>query len=126
MKTLELIEYLKTQKEETEWIYKKKKTKAGRSLNQNNLFYQLFTDIWNHLWEEKDDVHDMMLWWTFWTHTVKIWRIEKEILNEKHTSKLTKEQGIKFIDTMIKFCEKYDIPVTVTSREIKSLYESYN
>lgn len=103
-----------------------KETKEMRTIQQNKTFYKLFTDIGNHLWESKEDVHDMMLWGIFWTRSVTIWRITKEINVEKHTSKLTKDQGIHFIDTMLAFVKKYDMPITVTSREIDSLYESYN
>lgn len=108
------------------YIIHKKESKPWRTLQQNNTFYKLFTDIGNHLWEDKDDVHDMMLWWTFWTREVTIWKIKKEVLIEKHTSKLDKEQGTRFIKTILAFCEKYDLPITVTSREIQSLYNTYN
>ena len=103
-----------------------KETKEIRTLQQNRTFYKLFTDIWNHLWEKKDDVHDMMLWWVFWTKEVTIWRITREVNIEKHTSKLDKEKGIKFIDTILLFCKKYNMPITVTPRELQSLYDSYN
>lgn len=120
-------DYLNKQKEEQEIIVliSNKETKEIRTLAQNNTFWKLFTDIGNHLWEDKHDVHDMLLGWVFGTHTVKLGRIEREVLNEKHTSKLTKEQGIKFIDTILAFCRKYNLPITITSREIKDLYESY-
>jgi hypothetical protein len=85
----------------------------------------LFENIGSHLWENKEDVHDMMLAWVFWTRTVKIGRIEKEVLIEKHTSKLDKDQGRKFIDTILAFCKKYDLPITITSKDIESLYNSY-
>jgi len=60
-----------------------KETKEIRSISQNSTFYKLFTDIWNHLWETKDDIHDMMLAWIFWTKTVKVWVFEREVNNEK-------------------------------------------
>ena len=118
--------YIDKWTEEQEYIINKVESKAGRSLNQNSTFYKLFTDIWNHLWESKEDVHDMMLWWVFWTKEVTIWILTKDVLIEKHTSKLCKEQWIKFIDTMLAFCKKYNLPITITSREITNLYESYN
>ena len=68
----------------------------------------------------------MMLWWIFWTKEVRIWIITREVNIEKHTSKLTKEQWIKFIDTMLAFAKRENMPITVDSAEIKSLYESYN
>jgi len=102
-----------------------KETKEIRSLSQNATFYKLFTDIGNHLWEKKDDVHDMLLAWVFGTRTVTIWKIVKEVNIEKHTSKLDKEQGIRFIDTILKFVERESMPITITSREIQSLHDSY-
>ena len=125
--TKEIIqEYMDNWKEEQEYIIEKATTKPWRTLAQNNTFYALFTDIWNHLWEKKDDVHDMLLWWVFWVKEVKIGKITREVNIEKHTSKLTKEQGIRFIDTILKFCERESIPITLTSRQIDSLYESFN
>lgn len=126
MKTNELIEFLQKQKHNQEWIIQKTNSKKWRTLAQNKTFWKLFKDVGNHLWESKDDVHDMMLWWVFWTKEVTIWILTKEVLIEKHTSKLTKEKGIKFIDTMLAFCKKYNLPITITSREIESLYKSYN
>ena len=123
---LEVIEYMDKSEETQVFICIKKESKKGRSINQNNTFYKLFTDIGNHLWETKDDVHDMMLWWIFWTKEVRIWIITREVNIEKHTSKLTKEQWIKFIDTMLAFAKRENMPITVDSAEIKSLYESYN
>lgn len=113
-------------KEDEFWIEDWNWTKEQRTKAQNATFYKLFTDIWNHLWETKDDVHDYLLWWVFWTHPVKLWKITKEVNNEQHTSKLSKEQWIRFIDTILKFCERENIPVTITPREKQSLYESYN
>lgn len=119
-------EYMENWKEEQVYIIEKATTKPWRSLQQNKTFYKLFTDIGNHLWETKEDVHDMMLWGIFGTKEVKIWVITRDVNIEKHTSKLTKEQGIKFIDTMLAFTKRENMPITVTSAEIKNLYESYN
>jgi len=103
-----------------------KETKEIRTAWQNRTFYKLFTDIWNHLGEHKDDVHDMLLGWVFWTKQVTIGRITREVNIEKHTSKLDKEKGKRFIDTILDFCKRENMPITITSRELQSLYESYN
>ena len=123
----QITEYLEKQKEDKELVVyiANSETKEIRTLQQNKTFYKLFTDIWNHLWEKKDDVKEMLLAWVFWTRLVKIWKIEKEVNIEKHTSELTKEQWIKFIDTILAFCEREKLPITITSREIESLYNSY-
>lgn len=103
-----------------------KETKEIRTLGQNNTFWKIFTEIWNHLWYSKEEIHDIMLWWVFGTYTVELWFIKKEMLNKPKTSKLNKEEWIKFIDEMIWFCKKHNIPIEITPREIQSLYESYN
>lgn len=123
-KIAEMIEKLKDN-EQLNVMISKKITKEMRSLAQNRTFYKLFTDIGNHLWEDKDDVHDMLLAWVFWTREVKLWRITKDILIEKHTSELDKIKWKKFIDMILAFTKKYDMPITVDSREVQSLYDSY-
>ena len=123
----EIWNYFNDLKEEQEIIViiSKKENSTTRTLSQNKTFWKLFTDIWNHLWETKEDIKDMLLWGVFWTREVKVWRITREVNIEKHTHKLTKEQWIKFIDTTLAFCKKYDLPITVTPRELQDLYNSY-
>ena len=50
--------------------------------------------------------------------------MEIPIISETH--KLTKEQGIFLIDTLLTFVKLKNIPIEITPREIQSLYESYN
>ncbi len=123
----EVCEYLDKQDSEKDIIVyiSKKETKEMRTLAQNKTFWKLFTDIWNHLWEKKENVKEMMLWGVFWTEKIKVWRITREINIEKHTHKLTKEQWIHFIDSILAFTKKYNMPITVTPRELQNLYDSY-
>lgn len=122
-----LAEYLKDKKEDEVFnlLISKKITKEMRSLAQNRTFYKLFTDIWNHLWETSEDVKIYLLSAIFWTKTLTLWKTSIEVPLESHTSKLTKEQWKIFIDTILKFCEAKDLPITITSRELESLYLSY-
>ena len=106
-------------------IISEKETKEIRTLAQNKSFRKLFTDIWNHLWETKEDVKEMLLGWVFGTKEVKIWKIIRDVNIEKHTSELTKEQWIHFIECILAFVKKYDMPITITSNELKSLFDSY-
>ena len=121
----EYLESLKQNEEIIVWI-NKKETRETRSLAQNNTFWKLFTEIWNKLWYKKEEIHDFMLWWVFWTYEVKIWPITKQMLNKPKTSELNKEEWIHFIDAILEFCKSNDIGVEITSKEIQSLYDSYN
>jgi hypothetical protein len=123
----QVCEYLENQKEDeilSVYIWKAK-SKESRTLAQNRTFYKLFTDIWNHIWYTKEEVKEFMLWWVFWTKTVKHWPFTKEINIENHTHLLSKEQWIFFIESILEFCKTNDIPITITSREIESLFDSF-
>jgi hypothetical protein len=50
---------------------------------------------------------------------------EIEVPVISNTSDLTKEQGIFFIDTIIAFAKIKNVPVEITSAEIRNLYDSY-
>ena len=102
-----------------------KKSKRWRSIAQNNSFYKLFTDIWNHLWEDKEAVKEMLLAWIFWTTIKKLWIFEKDVNNEPKTSKLSIEQWKEFIDKTLAFVDKYQMPITLTSIEKQDLYNWY-
>lgn len=121
----EYLEKIDDEKEIFIYVWNKQ-TKEIRSLSQNNTFWKLFTDIWNHLWYTKEETHDILLMWVFWTKTLKLWKIEKEVALKPKTSELTKEEWKNFIDTILAFCKREDLPITITSKELRSLYESYN
>ena len=123
-----VCEYLEKQPEDKEIIVfiSNKETKEIRTATQNSMFYWLFTEIWNHLWEKPDDVKMYFLAWCFWTKKIKISKQEMEINNICHTSELEKEQAIFFIDTILRFIEIKNIPCKYIPRELQSLYDSYN
>lgn len=123
-----VCEYLDKQKEDKEIIVviANKDTKKIRSLSQNNTFWKLFTEIWNHLWYKKEEIHDILLGWVFGTYEITIWPVNKQMLNKPKTSELTKEEWIHFIDSILEFCKTHNIPVEITPREIQSLYNSFN
>lgn len=102
-----------------------KETKEIRTLAQNRTFYKLFTDIGNHLWETPEDIKEILLKWIFWVRVIKMWNFESEQAIEKHTSKLDIVQGKEFIDKTLAFVKKYNMPITIESKELKSLYDSY-
>ena len=103
----------------------KANSKEAKTRQQEKTYYKLFTDIWNHLWEKPEDVKQMLLWWVFGTKEVKIWKITRDINIKTKTSELTKEEAIQFIDTILAFVKKYDMPITIESREFKSLIDNY-
>jgi len=106
-------------------IISTKLTKEMRTTLQNNMFYWLFTEIWNHLWVDKEDVKDNFLKWLFGIKTVQLWMFESEEANIKHTSDLDITQAIFFIESIQAFIEKYWVPCKYTSREFESLIKSY-
>lgn len=102
-----------------------KETKEMRTKYQNDMFYWLFWEVGNHLWETAENVKIYFLAWCFWTKTVKLSKITQEIPIIMHTSDLKKDQAIFFIDTILTFIKLNDIPCKYTPRDIQSLYDSY-
>jgi len=125
MKTKEVIEFLETQSEDIDWVIQKKESKQWRSLAQNRTWYKLFWAISKHLWYNIQEVKIYMLSWCFWTKKLKMSKEEIEVPVISNTSDLTKEQGIFFIDTIIAFAKIKNVPVEITSAEIRNLYDSY-
>jgi hypothetical protein len=100
---------------------KEKRTKA-----QNNWFYMLLSWISKHLGQPLQEVKIYLLSWCFGTHKLKLSKKEIEIPNISRTSDLTKENAIFFIDVILQFCKAKNIPITITPRQVQSLYDSYN
>lgn len=125
MKTKEVIEFLETQSKDVDWVIQKKETKQGRSLAQNRTWYKLFWAISKHLWYNVQEVKIYMLSWCFWTKKLKMSKEEIEVPVISNTSDLTKEQWIFFIDTIIAFAKIKNVPVEITSEEVRNLYDSY-
>jgi hypothetical protein len=122
----DILLFLEDKNESKIFEIKEKREKSIRSIRQNDTFYKLFTEIWKHLWYNKDEMHDILLWWVFGTYDIEIWPIKRQMLNKPETSKLTKEEWTLFITAIIEFCKKHNIPVEITSRELESLYNTYN
>ena len=107
------------------YFFKDADTKEKRTLAQNRVFYRLFNWISKHLWYDTQEVKIYMLSGCFWTHKIKLSKTEMDIPNISHTSELTKEQWIFFIETILTFVKMKNVPVEITPREIQSLYDSY-
>jgi hypothetical protein len=104
----------------------KKETKEMRNKNQNNMFHWLFGEIGKHLWYKTEDVKGFFMKWLFWTKEIELfWQIQ-EIAIINSTTDLKKEQAILLIDSILQFIQKHNIPCKYSSREIDSLYDSYN
>jgi len=119
-------QYIDKGKQDQVYICVKEENKEWRTIAQNRTWYKLFNWISTHLWYNIEEVKSFLLAGTFGTHKMKLNTEEIEVPNESRTSKLTKEQWIFFIDTILKFVKLKDIPVEITPREIQSLYDSYN
>ena len=127
----QILDFLEDRDEDTIWFIDKEKNKSSRTRQQEKTWYKLFGAIATHessQWEtvNKQEVKLYMLGWCFWTHKLKLSKSELEVPNKSETSKLTKEEGIFFIDTLLLYCKVKKVPVKITSREIDSLYESFN
>lgn len=103
-----------------------KETKEMLLHTQRKMFRWLFTEIWNHLWEDAEQIKQNFLKWLFWTKTVKTGKLTFENAIKPTTSELEKEEAIFFIDSIMKFIEKYWVPCKYTPKAVQSLYNSYN
>ena len=103
----------------------KKETKEMLRHSQRKMFRWLFSEISKHLWEDPEDIKQNFLKWLFWTRKVKLWKLEFENAIKPTTSELTKEEAIFFINSIIKFIEKYWVPCKYTSLDFKNLIETY-
>ena len=125
--TQEVInEYMDNWKPEQEYICEKISTKAGRTLSQNSTFWKIFKGIGDKLWYSKEVVRTNILTALFWTYEVQMFWSTHLIANKTSTATLTKEEWIHVIDWALAYATKIDAWIVITSREIKSLYESYN
>lgn len=121
----QIREYLDKWKEKQIYICEKKETKAGRTLQQNKTWYKLFWWIAKHLWNDIQEVKIYFMIWCFGSKKICLSLNEMEIPIVSETHKLTKEQWIFLIDTLITFTKIKNIPIEICSNDIKSLYDSY-
>ena len=126
MKTKDLIIYLLTQDDDVEWIYEKKKSKPGRSLQQNKTFWKIFKGIGGKLWYSKEVVRTNILTALFWTYEVQMFWSTHLIANKSSTATLTKEEWIQVIDWALAYATKIDAWIVITPIEVQSLYDSFN
>jgi len=108
------------------YFFENADTKERRTLAQNNWFYMLLDWISKHLGQPLQEVKIYFLSGCFGTHKLKLSNTEFDIPNISHTSELKKEQATFFIDVILQFCKAKNIPVTITPRQVQSLYDSYN
>lgn len=121
----EIIDFLDTQKEDALFFIDKEESRASKTRQQEKTYYKLMTDISKHLWYNVDEVKMYLLSWCFWTKKLKLSKTEIEIPVISRTRDFTKEQWIFFIDTLLKFIELKKIPITLTTQDVKNLYDNY-
>jgi len=124
----DVMTYLDKQAEEQEIVVliSKKETKEMLLHTQRKMFRWLFREISKHLWEDPEQVKQNFLKWCFGVKEVKTWLLSFENAIKPTTSELTKKDAVFFIETIIKFIEKYWVPCKYTSADFNSLCESYN
>lgn len=101
-------------------------SKEWRTLLQNNSFYRCFDVIGKKMWLSSETVKQNCLKALFWVEKVKFWWAYYENALKPNTSKLTKEEAILLLDTLIEFGRKLWCGDIITPRELQSLYDSYN
>ena len=118
-------ELIKLWSKEVEVLIYEKETKEIRTKIQNNMFHWLFWEISKHLWIHREDIKQSFLKWVFGTRKVKLWRLEFENAIKPHTSELTKEEAIFFIENIKIFIEKYWVPCKYTNLDFENLISTY-
>ena len=125
--TKEVIqEYMDNWKEEQEYICEKTTTKAGRSLAQNRTWSKILTAIWQHKYWTLAQAKKITLIYKFWYETQEYEWETVYIPNHASTAALSKVEGIEYLTFLIDYCKDEKVPVQITSREIDSLYNSFN
>jgi len=112
-------------KEKVVCYISEKETKEIRTLAQNRTWYKLFTWIAKHLWYDLHEVKIYFMIWCFWSKKLKLSKNIMEIPVISETHKLTKEQWIFLIDTLLQFVKIKNIPIEIIPKEIQNLYDSY-
>ncbi len=122
-----VAKFLEKQKEDKKFIciITEKETKEQRTLTQNSMFHWLFGEISKHLWEPLEFVKYYFLAWCFGVEKKKYSKLEIDIPKIASTALLEKDEAIFFIDVILKFIQKHNIPCKYTPRELQSLYDSY-
>jgi len=122
-----MVEFLdKCSDEEIIYCYfSKKETKEIKTRSQEKTYYKILDAISKHLWYSLQEVKIYMLSWCFWTKTLQMSKEKMEIPIISETKLLTKEQWIFFIETLLAFVKIKNVPVEITSNEIKNLLLTY-
>ena len=103
-------------------VYSDKETKELKSRYQEQFYYWLFWDIEKQTPFSADTIKQYILWRVFWKELV-FW----ELINRKtKTSKLLKSEAWDLINWIQTFCIENSINMKYTSRDLKSLYLTYN
>lgn len=121
----EIIEFLEKQKENISWDLYKTFTKEGISKAQKNTFELLFWIISKYQWYHRDEIKIFFLIWCFWEKHFMMWDKEIMIPTVWSTMNLSKEQWIFLIDTILEYIKIQNIPFTLTTRELQSLYDNF-
>ena len=121
----EIIEFLEKQKENISWDLYKTSTQEGISKAQKNTFELLFWIISKYQWYYRDEIKIFFLIWCFWQKPFKMWDKEIMIPTVWSTMNLSKEQWIFLIETILEYINIQNIPFTLTTRELQSLYDNF-
>jgi hypothetical protein len=119
----EVCEYLENAwDKEVIVVISNKITKEIKSRYQECFYYWMFWEIEKQTPYSADTIKHYLLWRVFWKKEI-FW----EIVNIKtKTSDFSRKEAIEFIESIIMFIEENTLTCKYTSRELESLYNSYN
>lgn len=126
LKTKELIEFLQNKKDDLEWYLFNASTKQWKTEAQKRTFELLFWIISKYNWYHRDAIKIFFLTWCFWQRPIIMGKDKIMVPIVWSTMWLTKEQWILLIDTILEFIKINNIWFTLNTREIQSLYDTFN
>ena len=104
------------------YICAKEESKEGRTLQQNDFYYWIFSEIEKQTPFSQETIKQYLLWRAFWEKEV-YWKI---VNNKTKTSKFTKKEAQEFITAILDFCTEHTLHIKYSSREEQSLFNTYN
>ena len=103
-------------------IISEKETKEMKSRYQEQFYYWMFNEIEKQTDFSADTIKQYLLWRVFWKENI-FW----ELVNRKtKTSELSKKEAKEFIESIMIFIEEHSLTCKYQSRELQSLFDTYN
>lgn len=119
----EIFEYFEKNRDKNLIVFiSTKETKEMKSRFQEQFYYWMFNEIEKQTDFSADTIKQYLLWRVFWKKEV-FWEL---VNNKTKTSKLTIKEAKEFIESILIFIEEHSLNCKYTSKELESLFNSYN